>query len=371
MNKNLLGSIIILGTCIWALMTGFLSSRKIAEFKPIHLSAHSVLLTIEEVNTDKEPMYRATITSNDSQWVSSPLINSTDLSKLLAREGMIYTNTCIGAHKQLFETLRTFIESTITPHDTIYTLLNGLSWNLAIEAIPMDSEDEYLCDRYYIKRISSVKQINHHPISSNSYRSILFGDINYNSQKIMDLPGSKHAIAYLRKLYSDKEISAEFYSQDEATAEAFFAVSGRYLDNILVSTHGSLYEQTDGSKTYKVLFDNAIGVPTYQIAKMDLSHIQTIFFTACHSGRFSAHSNECLRKALKDAGANSLILHIWRTNDKAAELFINTFYSAWLSGQTPHEAFHTAQNTVRTYRDHKGILLFEEPVYWAGFIMLD
>lgn len=46
-----------------------------------------------------------------------------------------------------------FIDSTLQPYDTIYALLNGLSWNLAIEAIPMDPEYEYLCDNYFISAL--------------------------------------------------------------------------------------------------------------------------------------------------------------------------------------------------------------------------
>lgn len=369
MKRIILGTIVILVSGI--VLTGFLLLNKDAESMPIQLSAHSVLLTIDEVSTGIEPMYQATIVSNDTQLVSPPLINSSDLNRLLAREGKIYINTYIGAHKQLFQTLREFIESNIEPHDTIYTLLNGLSWNLAIEAIPLDSDDVYLCDKYYFERISSVKQINNHPFPQNNFKSILFGDIKYNSPKIKNLPGSKHAIAYLRELYPANGLSAEIYAQEAATAEAFMAVSGRCLDNILVSTHGEMNTQTDGSKAYEILFDNAVGVPTYKIAKMDLSHIQTIFFTACHSACFSPYPDECLRTALKEAGANTVIMHIWRTSDNAAEVFMKSYYSAWLSGLTPREAFLQAQHTLRTYRDDKGILQFEEPAYWAGFIMLD
>lgn len=368
MRRILLGSIIILAICI--VLAGFLSSRE-EEGMPIQLVPHSVLLTMDEVSSENGQMYQATIISNDTQWVSPPLINSRDLNKLLAREGKIYINAYIGAHKQLFQTLREFIESHVDPHDTIYTMLNGLSWNLAVEAIPMDTDDVYLCDKYYFKRISSVKQSNHHPKSQNTYQSVLFGDIKYNNPKIKNLPGSKHAIAYLRELYSANGLSAEIYAQEAATAEAFMAVSGRCLDNMLVSTHGEMNTQTDGSKAYEILFNNAVGVPTYKIAKMDLSHIQTIFFTACHSACFSPYPDECMRTALKEAGANTVIMHIWRTSDNAAEVFMKSYYSAWLSGLTPREAFLQAQHTLRTYRDDKGILQFEEPAYWAGFIMLD
>lgn len=330
---------------------------------PVDLPPHSVLLQIDEVNTLQGDMYQATLTLSDTVLVSPPLIRSNDLRRILAREGKIYTNYCIGAHEKLFQTFRSFIELTVLPHDTIYLILNGLSWNLAVEAIPMASSDEHLCDKYYFRRISSVKQISQRLIRQNVFQTVLFGDMQYHNPKIKDLIGSKHAIAYLRELYSSKGFRPEIYSQDRATANAFLSLSGKQADNVLVSTHGIVREQPNGLPAYEVLFDNAVGVSAPTIAKMDLSHIQTIFFTACHSANYYSENEVCLRTALKEAGANSVIFHIWQTNDHAAEIFMKTYYTAWLDGQSPREAFLTAKYTVRDK--------MEEPQYWAGFIMLD
>lgn len=363
MKKDLIKIVIVFVCCMCVVSIGIWSSHTVAANMPIQLPPHSVLLTIDEVNGENGVVYQATITTRDTQVVSPLLISYRDMIVLLAREGKIYMNICTGAHKRLFKTLRTFIESAVEPNDTIYMLMNGGSWNLAVEAIPLETDDAYLCDRYQFKRISSVSQINRHPVHPSAYKTFLFGAIHYNNPKIKNLPGSMNSIAYLREFYPSKGYQPEIYSRERATADAFCSINGRYADNMLVSTHGAVRNQTDGSRAYEVLFDSAVGVSASTIAKMDLSRIQTIFFTACHSAYYSPDNAECLRTALKKAGANSLIFHIWRTNDHAAEIFMKTYYTAWLNGQTPHEAFLTAKYAVRTQ--------MEEPQYWAGFVMLD
>ena len=365
MKKSALWRIVIfVGCCASVILTGFLSSRRHNVGVQEYLPQHSVLLQIDEIGDNNGGhFYQASLTTADTQIISQPLINKRDLSELVNWEGKIYTNHCNIAHKHLFHALRELIAAHVMAHDTIYAILNGDFWNLAIEAIPLANDSGYLCDQYYFRRISSAKQINHHPIRPDKHEAILFGDMSYNSPNIKNLLGSKHAIAYLRELFPTFGLQPEIYAQDTATAQAFLNLSGRHADVVLVSTHGDVRTQADNSFAYEVLFNNADGVPTYKIAKMDLSQIQTIFFTACHSGCYVSHSNECLRTALKAAHANSIIFHIWRTYDSAAEIFMNTYYASWLAGMTPDKAFITAKDAVRAK--------MEEPTYWAGWVMLD
>ena len=57
-------------------------------------------------------------------------------------------------------------------------------------------------------------------------------------------------------------------------------------------------------------------------------------------------------------------MSLWPVNDAATQLLMTEFYKNWITQQQPkREAFRNAQNTVRAQ--------YEEPVYWAGFIMLD
>lgn len=70
-----------------------------------------------------------------------------------------------------------------------------------------------------------------------------------------------------------------------------------------------------------------------------------------------------LQRAFKRAGVETLIMSLWKVSDNATQLLMTEFYRNWLSGQDKHTAFRRAQDAVRER--------YEEPTYWAGFIMLD
>ena len=57
-------------------------------------------------------------------------------------------------------------------------------------------------------------------------------------------------------------------------------------------------------------------------------------------------------------------MSLWMVNDVATQLLMTEFYSNWITNhQSKRVAFRNAQNAVRAK--------YKEPVYWAGFIMLD
>ena len=63
------------------------------------------------------------------------------------------------------------------------------------------------------------------------------------------------------------------------------------------------------------------------------------------------------------AGVQTLVMSLWKVDDNATSLMMQTFYEQLLTGKTKREAFNLAQAAVREK--------YPEPYYWAGFIMLD
>lgn len=67
-------------------------------------------------------------------------------------------------------------------------------------------------------------------------------------------------------------------------------------------------------------------------------------------------------------------MSLWKVDDKATELLMDTFYQGLASGLSKHASLQKAQHTVRTYSiDRKGRKLtpYSHPRYWAAFILLD
>jgi CHAT domain-containing protein len=99
---------------------------------------------------------------------------------------------------------------------------------------------------------------------------------------------------------------------------------------------------------------------------MDLRGADLVVLSACETAKGDITSEGVfgLQRAFKMAGAQTIIMSLWSVDDQATQILMTEFYNNWIGKhQSKREAFRNAQNTVRSQ--------YEEPEYWAGFVMLD
>ena len=87
--------------------------------------------------------------------------------------------------------------------------------------------------------------------------------------------------------------------------------------------------------------------------------------SACKTGQGKVQNGEGvygLQRALRIAGAQSLLLSLWDVDDEVGRTFMQTFYEQWLSGKSKLEAFRYTQLAIKAKYPH--------PFYWAGFILI-
>ena len=56
-------------------------------------------------------------------------------------------------------------------------------------------------------------------------------------------------------------------------------------------------------------------------------------------------------------------MSLWDVDDEATSIMMQTFYQNLFDGKSKRDAFAIAQQKVREK--------FEDPTYWAAFVMLD
>ena len=103
-----------------------------------------------------------------------------------------------------------------------------------------------------------------------------------------------------------------------------------------------------------------------EISLLDLSETELVVLSACETGQGDITSEGVfgLQRAFKMAGVQTIIMSLWKVNDQATQLLMTEFYNNWIGKhQSKRDAFRNAQTTVR--------IKYEEPEYWAGFVMLD
>lgn len=117
-----------------------------------------------------------------------------------------------------------------------------------------------------------------------------------------------------------------------------------------------------------------------EIAGMDLRGMDMVVLSACQTGlgEISGDGVFGLQRGFKKAGANTLLMSLWKVDDKATQLLMTKFYDELLSGSGKHDALLSAQRFVREYAETRGtgtsavtIQPYAHPRYWAAFILLD
>lgn len=115
-----------------------------------------------------------------------------------------------------------------------------------------------------------------------------------------------------------------------------------------------------------------------EISKLDLRGLDLVVLSACQTGLGEIISGEGvfgLQRGFKKAGAKTILMSLWKVHDFATKLLMTEFYKNYCQGIdkgiNKRESLRQAQKTVREYKDHNGKRIFEDPYYWAGFVMLD
>ena len=97
--------------------------------------------------------------------------------------------------------------------------------------------------------------------------------------------------------------------------------------------------------------------------------------SACESGlgETSGEGVFGLQRGFKLAGANSLLMSLWKVDDNATQMLMTNFYKNLMSDQSKQQSLQNAQKTVREFSGMIGEKYydFSNPKYWAAFILLD
>lgn len=216
------------------------------------------------------------------------------------------------------------------------------------------------------------------------------------------LPGTLDEV---KSIASDFNGSCQLVTDLAGTEESFKALSGKSVNLIHLATHGFFWSEEDAEDRNYVNFlkkpndvkqsfeDKALlrsglffsganiglrgeelpddvedGVLTAQeLSNINLGNIDMVVMSACQSGLGETTGEGVfgLQRGFKLAGANTLLMSLWKVDDAATKLLMANFYKHYLSGKTKQESLKLAQQSLRNdpeYSDYE---------YWAAFILLD
>lgn len=313
--------------------------------------------------------------------------------------------------------------------DIIYFSPDGLLNIIGIENILLNS-DIRIGDLYNIHRISSTKFINDRE-SQDSINNIspilLFGGLNYNSilEKNIDypidslsvnekdyirakfdyLPYSLAEVDSIEKIALRRSLEVDKFIAEKGTEMTFYQSLNKKPSIIHLSTHGYYNlprkEENDiteglvrnisynnnylnlSLKNTGLLFSSAFDndsilyskdtpynakdniLTSLELCDLDLSSTELVVMSACQTalGDITPDGIAGLQRGLKYAGAGSIIMSLWKVDDMATSIMMTEFYKELFLMKSKHMAFKHAQQIVKQ--------LFDNPYYWASFIILD
>ena len=117
--------------------------------------------------------------------------------------------------------------------------------------------------------------------------------------------------------------------------------------------------------------DNGV-LTAMEAGSLNLRGTELVVLSACNTGQGDVKNGEGvfgLRRALEEAGAQSILMSLWSVPDQETLELMKRFYSKWLDGMEIHEALKEAQLEMREQvrKSHDGKDL---PYYWGAFVLV-
>lgn len=324
--------------------------------------------------------------------------------------------------------------SFIKDKKNIFVSASGLLNTIGFEYLPLEN-GQYIFDLYNIYRLSSTRELCsiNNPFQPNDI--ILYGGLDYNytsksnannamqtiqiSRSVVDslisrggiepLLGSKQEVYEVKNELLRHNVDCVLYTDSEGTEESFKGLSGSQVNIIHLSTHG-MYVPVEEQKNYSnsnynfILSGEYSGVDeeavflshsflvmsgsnifihndgtsinkedgiltALEISHLDFSNLDLVVLSACETGLGEIDSEGVygLQRGFKKAGANTILMSLDKVDDEATRILMVEFYKNLMSGKTKHQSLKHAQKYLRQAENGK----YDDPKYWASFIMLD
>lgn len=373
-----------------------------------NLKLNEVAIEFVDYNIGKDStMYAALVMSPRWEHVRFvPLIEEKELGDSL-----------IDLYQRLWIPILEVIPSNI---ESIYFAPTGLLYQIPLESQPME-DGHLISEAYRLYRLSSTRWLAYQNQTETSKDAVVFGGLYYDMEIAdmladaqlypqqrssndlsIDMRGAVIGIPYLKGTKTEaesivrtinnaarKDMHAEALLSERGTEAAFKSLDGKHKKLIHIATHGFYREDINSINTaddvllrsglYLAGADNKSqgevipegiedGILTsLEISSLDLSGLDLVVLSACETGQGKITSDGVfgLQRGFKKAGANSILMSLWKVDDDATCLLMTEFYKNWMNGQNKHDALEMAKQTVRLNGKWKA------PEYWAAFVLLD
>jgi CHAT domain-containing protein len=290
------------------------------------------------------------------------------------------------------------IDPEVAAKKTLYLSLDGVYNQLNIGTLK-NPAGEYVLSKYDLVILGNSKDLialkaKKARVSKKS--AMLMGFPDYGPGNVAALPGTKTEIDGVSKILKASGFQITQFVQKTATESNLKQIKGPAL--VHIATHGYFLQDvnkqgsafgihlenandnpllrsgiilaggaaTVSGKKAPNLQSNDNGILTaYEAMNLNLEGTDLIILSACETGLGDVKAGEGvygLQRAFLVAGADALIMSLWKVDDAATQQLMTSFYQNWMKLGNKQKAFKQAQLQL--------MAKYKDPYYWGAFVMM-
>ena len=380
-------------------------SAKQLSFKEIKSLLNDTEAVVEIVHVKK---YDQNFTK-ESKYAALILTKTSDVPKLVllengqqldTRYSKFYRNAIQQrvADEYSYDQYWSPIEPELAGKKMIYISPDGTYCQMNLNTLKKPDAD-YVINRYDIVIIGNSKDLI--ALKAKKPKAVkksatLLGFPDYGPGNVAVLPGTKIELDGISKVLKTSGYQVKQYMQKTATEANLKSTKSPTLMHI--ATHGYFLQDVEETGTaFGISLENANDNPllrsglmlagagatvsgqrmpnlesndngiltAYEAMNLDLEGTDLIILSACETGLGDVKAGEGvygLQRAFLVAGADALIMSLWKVDDAATQQLMTNFYAQWLKLGNKQKAFKQAQLQL--------MAKYKEPYYWGAFVMM-
>lgn len=199
------------------------------------------------------------------------------------------------------------------------------------------------------------------------------GPLSRGGKYILPLPGTAHELESISKVFTDSGLPVQTYTYQDATENRIKGPEHGQCRYLHIATHGFINEE----------FPDLSGLLFYPDSTETEDHIlhsgevyslklkaELVVLSACETGMGRINTGEGilgLSRAFLYAGAQNLMVSLWKVDDRATADLMTFFYQQHLSGGQQSgfaEALRQAKLELVASQ------AFSRPYYWSSFVLI-
>ncbi|WP_421875508.1 CHAT domain-containing protein [Marinoscillum sp.] len=382
------------------------SSEFSSTFVSDDVNAKSIYAALEQdealVEIIQYPVFEGALTS-DHAYVAiyvnqqgAQLIDLPNSKEFDARSFKLYSNLIKQklADDYSYATFWEPVAAYTTGISRIYLSPDGAYNQINVNTL-QSPQGQFVLDQHDLTYIGNPKDLVSSSASREHKQAFLLGFPSYGSSDIVPLPGTKKEVDLINTTLKSGGYQTNVYTQTQASEKAIKTVRNPGI--IHIATHGFFLENREANnKVFGVQVDYANDNPllrsglmlagasadeseqsfegadngiltAYEAITLPINETSLVVLSACETGKGEIQSGEGvygLQRAFMVAGADAMIMSLWKVDDEATQQLMSSFYANMMvKKQQLDVAFRNAQLAVKKSYEH--------PNYWGAFVLVE